>query len=92
MPTTYNGTFEERLARLEKRQRRCDANGRRCVGVAVERFHLLKTDGFGHVQPDAQPEVRQCCSRHRAVFLLNGAWQLVSREDLKADSADRRVA
>lgn len=85
MPHNFGGNIQERYAKLDKLGRRCDANGRRCAGAAVERFLLIATDGHGQVKPEAKPEVRQCCSRHRAQFLLNGAWKLIKRESIATE-------
>lgn len=93
MPLHFSGTIEQRYAKLDEAGRRCDANGRRCPGTAVERFELLPTDGFGHIKPNAVPVIRQSCSRHRLQFCQGGTWHLVSRHALgPTDSQRRRVA
>lgn len=77
MPTHYTGTFEDRLARLDKTGRRCDGNNRNCIHGAIEE-HALRPAKNGEPIPDAEMVKKQSCSRHRQQFVNNVVWVVVS--------------
>lgn len=70
MPTRIAQTMQDRIERLDRIDRRCDGNNRRCVLRAVEQYTLLPADDF-IIVPGAEPITRQSCSRHRQQFVNN---------------------
>lgn len=86
MPNKWDGTIEDRLAKLENSGRRCDAQDRHCTRSAVNEYTVIRCDGDFNPLPDAGPEKKKCCSWHRKVFTDNGLWKVVGdRELVKAD-------
>lgn len=83
MPTQWDGTFEDRFARLERAGRRCDANSRNCTRSAVEEYTLLPADGHFNALPDAERVTKKCCGYHRPQFLTNGVWVCVANRQLR---------
>lgn len=83
MPNKWTGTIQDRLERLSKSNRRCDANGRNCTRAAVEEYDLYPADGFGNKRPDAERVRKKCCSYHRAHFLENGMWVVAANRELE---------
>lgn len=74
MGLEFPGTVSQRYAYLDRRGRRCDGNNRRCLHMAVEILVVIRADGFGEQLPDAEPEEKQVCSRHRPQFNNSGFW------------------
>lgn len=91
MPTKWTGTAAERIARLRKAGRDCDANSGHCTRAAVEVYDVFRADGNFNRLPDAEREQKKCCSYHRLQFLENGQWVVVANRQLiqKDPSAPR---
>lgn len=70
MPLQFEGTVEQRLARLDQAGKRCDGNGRRCVHGAVEAYTLIPAKEWVPI-PDAESINKQSCTRHRPQFINN---------------------
>ena len=81
MPTKWQGTIEERLERLDKSGRRCDANSRHCTRAAVNEYDLLPADGFGN-PTGAEKVTKKCCSYHPKQFIDSGFWVVVEKRRL----------
>lgn len=76
MPSRWTGTREERLARLDEAQRRCDGNGRRCAHSATTRYTLARVkDGL---PLPGEPVTRLSCSRHKVQFAGNPGYVVVN--------------
>lgn len=82
MPNVWEGTIEDRLVRLSKANRRCDANSQHCTRAAVDEYDLLPADGNFIAVPGAEPERKKSCAYHRPQFLRNGRWVLLGKRDL----------
>src|SRR4051794_27163703 len=74
MPTVWTGTIEERIARLERSNRRCDGNSRRCAHAATTQYELLPAAGKFNALPDGEAVVRRACSRHKQQFANSGSY------------------
>lgn len=81
MPSSYTGTKEERLAKLEIRGQRCDGSFRCCTQTAVRRYTLIAANpATGEAREGAQPEVKQACSKHRRGYGDNANYKVLSDE------------
>jgi hypothetical protein len=83
MPLKWTGTVQDRLDRMEKSGRRCDANSRHCTRAAVEEYELIPADGQGNPKPDAERVKKKCCSYHRSQFLNSGMWIVKANRQLE---------
>jgi hypothetical protein len=94
MPNHWDGTIEERYARLEHYGRRCDGNSRHCTRGAVDEYDILPADGNFVPLPDAEKIVKKSCAYHRVQFLQNGRYKVLATRDLPRREATprRRVA
>jgi hypothetical protein len=79
MPNRFKGSVQDRLDRLDRIGRRCDANDRRCVNPAVDVYELVRADGFGMPIQGERIQTKQACGRHRLQFLENGCWAVANR-------------
>lgn len=86
MPNAWTGTPEERMERLSKANRRCDGNSRHCTRAAVDVYEIKAADGSFNVLPDAELETKKSCAYHRAQFLLNGRWVVLTKRPLPRDT------
>lgn len=78
----YQGTLEQRFANFDRRGIRCDANNRNCVNPAIIEYTLLRADGTGNPLPDALPETKRSCARHRLVYAQSGSFKVLDERDL----------
>lgn len=78
MPINWIGTTEERYARLDRAERRCDGNNRRCVHGAVERYTLAPAKDWEAI-PDAEQVTKLSCSRHRQQFINNPNYVVLNK-------------
>lgn len=83
MPTHWTGTTEQRYARLERDDRRCDGNNRRCPRGAVERYTLAPAQDWTAI-PDASPVEKLSCSRHRQQFINNPTYVVIKMDRFPA--------
>lgn len=91
MPNVWDGTIEERLERLSRAGRRCDANSRNCTRAAVDEYDLRPADGNFIVIQGAEPVRKKSCGYHRAQFLANGRYVLMGKRDLPRKAVDAGV-
>lgn len=82
MPNKWEGTVEERLARMDKAGRRCDGNSRHCTRSAANEYTLLPADGHFNALPDKLPVKKKSCGYHRFQFVDNGQWKVVGDRQL----------
>lgn len=78
MPTQWTGTVTERYARLEKENRRCDGNNRRCTNGAIEEYALLPAHDWEPI-PGAEMINKRACSRHARQFTNYHEYVVVMR-------------
>lgn len=69
MTAKWTGTTEERWERLDKAQRRCDGNNRRCTHSATLEYTLRPAVEWKAT--DADPVKKKSCSRHVQQFVNN---------------------
>lgn len=91
MPSYWTGTLDDRLSRLDKVGRRCDANSRNCPNPAVEEYDLWEADGFGNKKPDAKLIQRKSCGRHRSQFVRSGLYIVSGTRKLGSADSPRRA-
>jgi hypothetical protein len=96
MPTSYSGTTEDRLRRLDERGQRCDGNNRRCTQTAVVVFYLLHLDmATGEPVEGAEPIDEQACSKHRRAIGERAAWAVLDDQEIPSKGSrpkDRAAA
>lgn len=79
----FEGTREDHFAALERRGRRCDANGRMCVGLAVVEYVLLAADGNSNPLPGSELMRKKACTRHQLMYGHSGNYQVLDQRDLR---------
>lgn len=88
MPTKWTGTVEERYARLDQAQRRCDGNSRHCTHSATTRYTLAPAKD-GHPIPGEQQVTRLSCSRHIPQFTNSARYVVVETSRLAVRPAGK---
>jgi hypothetical protein len=96
MPTTWNGSKEDRLKRLDERGRRCDGAARTCPQTAVMAYELMPVNpADGTDRPGTEPVVQQACGKHRRAVSERATFRVLSRRELprpQVTEAQRRAA
>jgi hypothetical protein len=96
MATTWTGTKEDRLRRIEQHGLRCDGAGRHCPHTAVRAWELMPVNpADGSDRPGASVVVQQACSKHRRAISERATYRVVSTRELprrQVTDSERRAA
>lgn len=80
--------IENRLRKLDRLGKRCDANGRKCLDTATVQYTVYLLDPATKERKSDETDTRCACSRHKPLYTRSALYEIVGTRSLKDDNGD----